>query len=63
MILIVLLSLLNYSLLHDETFKRVGGVDKNSKEILEILISKGADINATDIIYLNLIILFLMNGI
>ena len=33
------------------------------KEIGEILISKGADINATDIIYLNLIILFLMNGI
>ena len=31
----------------------------NSKEIGEILISKGADINAKTIIYLNLIILFL----
>ena len=30
----------------------------NSKEIGELLISKGADINAKDIIYLNLIILF-----
>ena len=30
----------------------------NSKEIGEILISKGADINAKDIIYLNIIILF-----
>ena len=33
---------------------------KNSKEIGEILISKGADINAKDIIYLNMIILFLI---
>ena len=32
----------------------------NSKEIGELLISKGADINAIDIIYLNLIILFLI---
>ena len=30
-------------------------VEKNSKEIGEILISKGADINAIDIIYLNII--------
>ena len=35
--------------------------EKNSKEMLEILISKGADINAKDIIYLNMIILFLIN--
>ena len=33
----------------------------NSKEIGELLISKGADINAKDIIYLNIIILFLIN--
>ena len=32
----------------------------NSKEIGEVLISKGADINAKDIIYLNMIILFLI---
>ena len=32
----------------------------NSKEILELLISKGADINANDIIYLNIKILFLI---
>ena len=32
----------------------------NSKEIGEILISKGADINAKDIIYLNIKILFLI---
>ena len=31
--------------------------ENNSKEIGEILISKGADINAKDIIYLNIIIL------
>ena len=37
--------------------------EKNSKEIGEILISKGADINAKDIIYQNIIILFLINGI
>ena len=35
--------------------------EKNSKEIGEILISKGADINVKDIIYLNIIILFLIN--
>ena len=34
---------------------------KNSKEIGELLISKGADINAKAIIYLNIIILFLIN--
>ena len=34
--------------------------EKNSKEIGEILISKGADINAKDIIYLNILILFLI---
>ena len=33
---------------------------KNSKEIGEILISKGADINAIDILYLIMIILFLI---
>ena len=32
----------------------------NSKEIGELLISKRADINAIDIIYLNIIILFLI---
>ena len=32
----------------------------NSKEIGEILISKGADFNAIDIIYLNIIILILI---
>ena len=37
--------------------------EKNSKEIGEILISKGADINAKAIIYLNINILFLINGI
>ena len=36
---------------------------KNLKNIGEILISKGADINAKDIIYLNIEILFLINGI
>ena len=35
-------------------------LEKNSKEIGEILISKGAHINAKDIIYLNIIILFLI---
>ena len=35
--------------------------EKNSKEIGELLISKGADINAKTIIYLNLnLILFLI---
>ena len=33
----------------------------NSPWIGELLISKGADINAKDIIYLNIIILFLIN--
>ena len=32
----------------------------NLKEIGEVLISKGADIKAKDIIYLNIIILFLI---
>ena len=44
----------HFSLLHFAT-------KKNSKEIVEILISKGADINAEDIIYLNIKILFLIN--
>ena len=35
-------------------------VENNSKEIGEILISKGADINAKDIIYLKVLILFLI---
>ena len=35
--------------------------EKNSKEIGELLISKGADINAEDFIYLNLITLLLTN--
>ena len=43
----------HFSLLHFAT-------KKNSKEIVEILISKGADINAEDIIYLNIKILFLI---
>ena len=34
--------------------------EDNSKEIGKILISKGADINAKDIIYLKIIILFLI---
>ena len=34
--------------------------ENNSKEMLEILISKGAKINAKDIIYLNILILFLI---
>ena len=34
---------------------------KNSKEIGELLISKGADINAKDILYRNINILFLIN--
>ena len=40
-------------------------VKYNSKEMFELLISKGADIHAKkDIIYLNIkIILFLINGI
>ena len=32
----------------------------NSKEMIELLILKGADINAKDIIYLNIKILFLI---
>ena len=35
--------------------------ENNSIEIGKILISKGADINAKDIIYLNIEILFLIN--
>ena len=38
-------------------------LQKNSKEIGELLISKGADINLKDIIYLNIIILFLIKKI
>ena len=34
--------------------------EKNSEEIGELLISKGANINAIDIIYLNILILFLI---
>ena len=33
----------------------------NSLWIVELLISKGADINAIEIIYLNILILFLIN--
>ena len=36
-------------------------LENNSKEIGELLISKGAAINAKGIIYLNIIILFLIN--
>ena len=35
--------------------------ENNLKEIGELLISKGANINAESIIYLNIIILFLIN--
>ena len=35
----------------------------NSKAIGKILISKGANINETDIIYLNIGIFFIINGI
>ena len=35
----------------------------NSKEVGELLISKGADINAKDIIYLNIKVIFLINVI
>ena len=35
----------------------------NLKEMIELLISKGADINVKDIIYLNSIILFLIKVI
>ena len=35
--------------------------EKNSKDIGELLISKGADINAKDIIYLNMKLLILIN--
>ena len=34
---------------------------QESNEIEELLISKGADMNVTDIIYQNIIILFLIN--
>ena len=37
--------------------------EKNSKEIGEILISKGADINAKDINYQNMIIVIFINGL
>ena len=37
--------------------------EKNSKDIGELLISKGADIKAIDIIYLNMKILFFINVI
>ena len=37
--------------------------ENNSKEMVVILISKGADINAIDIFYLNSIILFLIKRI
>ena len=43
----------NYTLLHIAACN-------NSKDMIEILISKGADINAKNIIYLNIIILFLI---
>ena len=36
-------------------------VEKNSKEMLEILISKGANIHAKTIIYINILIFFLIN--
>ena len=36
-------------------------VENHSKEMIEILISKGADINAKDIVYLKIIMLFLIN--
>ena len=36
-------------------------VQKNLKEISELLITKGADINAKDINYQNIILLFLIN--
>ena len=35
-------------------------VQNDSKDIMEILLSKGADINAKDIIYINIIKLFLI---
>ena len=35
-------------------------LEKNSKEMFELLITKGVDINAKDIIYLNRRILFLI---
>ena len=34
------------------------GIFCNSKEMIIVLISNGADINAQDIIYLNIILLF-----
>ena len=36
-------------------------VEKNSKEMVELLISKGAAINVKDIFFLNKEILFLIN--
>ena len=38
-------------------------IEKNSKEMIELLVSKGADINAKDIIFLNSVILFLVKQI
>ena len=35
----------------------------NSKEIGELLISKGANVNPIDIFYLNIKMIFLINGI
>ena len=39
---------------------RSKGADINSKEMFELFISKGADIKAKDILYLNIEILFLI---
>ena len=47
----------NRTPLHDAASSR----DEHLKEIGEVLISKGANINAKDIICLNIIILFLIN--
>ena len=38
-------------------------VEKNSKEIVELLITKGADINVNDIIYQIIVSLFLIKRI
>ena len=38
-------------------------IKKSSKALGELLLSKGADINAFDIIYLNILLLFIINGI
>ena len=47
---------MNRTLLHIAT-------EKNSKEMLELLISKGAGINAKDIIYINIKLSFLIKKI